>query len=41
MEEALKRIAAWADAGEPLLLIAAGAVVALCFGVFNTAPPSL
>ena len=35
MEEALKRIAAWADAGEPLLLIAAGAVVALCFVVFN------
>ena len=35
MEEALKRITAWADAGEPLLLIGAGAVVALCFVVFN------
>lgn len=35
MEEALKRIAAWVDAGEPMLLIAAGAVVALCFVVFN------
>lgn len=35
MEEALRTIAAWADAGEPLLLIATGALVALCFVVFN------
>lgn len=33
--EALEQIAAWRDAGRPLASVAAAALVALCFVVFN------
>lgn len=33
--DAFSRISTWIDAGEPLVMIAAGALVAVCFVVFN------
>jgi hypothetical protein len=35
MHEATSKIAAWAEAGEPMALIVTGTLVALCFLVFN------
>jgi hypothetical protein len=35
MHEAMDKISAWAQAGEPLALIVTGSLVAVCFVVFN------
>ena len=37
MHEAISKISEWTEAGEPLALIATGALVAVCFVVFNAA----
>jgi hypothetical protein len=37
MQEAIHKIAAWAQAGEPLALIVTGSLVAVCFVLFNAA----
>ena len=37
MTEAMDTLATWTAAGEPFALVAAGALVAVCFAVFNAA----
>lgn len=37
MDEAMSKIVAWGQAGEPLALIVTGTLVAVCFVVFNAA----